>query len=267
MSLTLPWNTKTGDTLHLINHNDYGTSQAEHLSNSSDTDGVYLMSASYNSNIRSPSIIENIDISWSNLKQMIRTVLYNSLYGNPLVSVPVCGSTDTYNQQQHESLCMRWYLMAATMPIFRISSDLPRRDPNALFTAFAVNAVKDAIVKRDMLLPYYYTILSRNEPLLRPMFYNFHEDANTFDLDGQYMIGDRILVAQPLVPDKSKLNIYLPPAISVWYELWGGFRYQSNNSSSLITLDIVETDWISFIAAGSVLPLMAAVRCTRLNSN
>lgn len=39
-----------------------------------------------------------------------------------MVGLPVCGDTTTYDKELHETLCLRWYLAAAVMPYFRVSS-------------------------------------------------------------------------------------------------------------------------------------------------
>lgn len=41
-----------------------------------------------------------------------------------MIGVPVCGDTDSFNKSSHETLCIRWYIAAATMPYFRVSSGI-----------------------------------------------------------------------------------------------------------------------------------------------
>ncbi|RZC36640.1 maltase-glucoamylase-like protein, partial [Asbolus verrucosus] len=262
MSSTLPWNVTGGNELQIIHHNDYGAQQLKSVveglkSNVNDTvlEEILIMTASHNFDESNPIIIQNYDISWNNFKSAITKTLSNSIFGDYLLSIPVCGSTDNYDTSVHESLCMRWYLMASTAPFFRISSDYPRRDPNSLNSQTASKTAKLSIDIRYKLQYYFYTVLNNFEPLMRPMFYDFSDDNTTFGLDEQYMVGKSILVAHPTIPYQSQLSIYLPKSVEVWYEFWGGLAYHQNSTKNgWITINIVETEWIGYIAHGSVIP-------------
>ncbi|KAF5285438.1 hypothetical protein FQA39_LY16692 [Lamprigera yunnana] len=252
LSKTIPWNLSSYGVApqpHIASHNFYGTSQVHAFKNFMQY--KFLMTSSFQSGMSETVSIQNVDISWSNLKKTIITTLYNSMFGNSLVSVPICGSTKNYNAVADEELCIRWYITAATLPIFRVSSDLPRRDPFSLNSGFAQNASKNVTKYRYMLLPYYYTILSSGNPLVRPMFYNFHKDNLTWMLDEQYMVGDGLLVVQPTLPALTQLKVYLPVDVNVWYEFWGGNIYKSG----WLNFNIVKTDWIMFIAEGHIIPI------------
>ncbi|KAJ8983187.1 hypothetical protein NQ317_005830 [Molorchus minor] len=259
MSYTLPWNATSNNesTIHMEAHNMYGSFQIRSLKkyyNTSNSD-IFIMSATKGNEEPQPSLIKNIDTSWTNLETYIDNILFNSIVGNHLVSFPVCGDTNIYNSSLQESLCIRWYLVAATMPMFRIGSYKPWRDPTNLNTVFAQKAAERAIERRKLLLPYYYTLLSKHEPVIRPMFYDYYENITTFSLKHQYMIGENILIAHPFSAGKRKLQVYLPSRVGIWYELWGGELYNSTDNP-WINIDIVETDFVAFISQGTVLPLM-----------
>ncbi|KAJ8957974.1 hypothetical protein NQ318_001975 [Aromia moschata] len=273
MSNTLPWNStlNNGSVLHLQKHNTYGYDQLTSMKTyfNSTNPNIFVTSASDTFGDGRPTIIQNVNASWSNLYSHIDNVLFNSIVGNHLVNTPVCGDTAVYDSVIQETLCIRWYLVAATMPAFRIGSTEPWRDPENLNTAFATQTVQRAIQRRKMFLPYYYTLLSRNEPALRPMFYDYYENTTTFSMKHQYMIGENILIAHPLSSGRTKLQVYLPSRIGVWYELWGGKMYNSTGEA-WIDIDVVETDFVAFVSQGSVLPLrtdnifnfIVALNCT-----
>lgn len=202
-----------------------------------------------------PIVQDNIDISWSNMKTYLDNVLLNSVSGNHFVSVPICGTTENYDKILQEQLCLRWYLIAGTMPLFRVSSVPEYRDPENLNTLFTTNIVLDVIEKRNQLLPYYYEILDKGEPLVRPMWYDFYNEEETLLLDEQYMIGDKILVAHPFTAGRDKLRVYLPISVGVWYELWGGLVCDVRETDGWIDFVALQTDWVSFVAQGTVLGL------------
>lgn len=255
MSNTLPWNTTASDgsTLHITLHNSYGTSQKSSLKSYFNNISI-VMSASMTFDQTEPPMIQNVNASWTDLQMQLDNVLFKSIFGNHLVSLPVCGDTTFFRPSLQETLCLRWYLIAATMPMFKISSLDPRRDPSNLNSVFAQNTASSAIELRNSLLPYYYTILSKNEPVIRPMFYDYYENETTFSLTNQYMIGENILVAHPFSAGRNRLQVYLPSRVGIWYEIWGGQMYNSSGDS-WIDFDIVETDFIAFVAQGNILPM------------
>lgn len=252
MSETIPWNaTGYNNKQHIYNHNSYGAAQVE-LFSSVVSEDHFLMTASYDYGVSHAAIVQNVNISWTDFRQAIRTILYHSIFGTPLISIPVCGSSNDYDPTLQDTLCMRWYIMAATMPIFRISSDFPRRDPGALATGQSKNVATEAIEKRRRLSLYFYTVLRSGEPLMRPLFYDFYSDNATLTLDTEYMVGPAILVAQPVLPEIATMVLYLPPAAGVWYEFFGGRNY---SELGMLKFNVVATDWITFIAQGNIVPL------------
>lgn len=200
-----------------------------------------------------PLLIRNVNASWDELRNKLQNVLFESVTGNHLVTLPVCGDTENFDPLL-ETLCLRWYLIAATMPMQRISSASPWRDPTSLNTTFAQKEALKAIDLRKQLLPYYYSILSKNEPVIRPMFYDFYYDEATFSIDTQYMIGDSLLVAHPFTPNRRMLHVYLPSRVGVWYEMWGGHLYNST-ADPRTNLTVLETDFVAFLAQGTIIPL------------
>lgn len=258
LSFTLPWNSTTSDetVLHIQTHNDYGASQISSFKNYFSNIGkdVFITSSSKSLDQTEPSVVQNVNASWTGLREQIESMLFNSITGNHLVSLPVCGDTTFFRNSLQETLCLRWYLLAATMPMFKISSFEPYRDPNHLNSTFAGNIALNAISLRKTLLPYYYTILSKNEPIVRPMFYDFYDNETTFSLTHQYMVGDSLLITYPLSSGRNTLQVYLPSSVGIWYEFWGGEMFNTTDEA-WIDFHIVETDFVAFVAQGYILPL------------
>ncbi len=67
---------------------------------------------------------------------------------------------------------------------------------------------------RMNLLPYIYhqAILSSTAgiPMMRPMFYEYPEDAACGGLTQQYMFGDSLLIAPVMEPGRNSKAAYLP---------------------------------------------------------
>lgn len=259
MSFTLPWNsTSSSSTLHMQIHNSYGTAHLNAIKRlfSPKYPDIFLISASKNRHQIEPLLIEDIDSSWDELEKQLQNSLFESITGEHIVSTPVCGDTQKYDPS-NDMLCIRWYLIAATMPMFRISSVIPWRDPENLNSTFSKNQALKAINFRNQLLRYYYTLLSQDVPVIRPMFYDFYSENATLKLKSQYMVGENILVAHPFTSGRKLLHIYLPSSIAIWYEIWGGRMYNSS-VNPWINMTVVETDFVAFLAQGTILPLMVS---------
>lgn len=261
MSYTIQWNATFNNISHISKHNLYGPSQYDAFKKYYQTidPSKVIISATKSLTQIQPTIVQNVDVSWKNLRSYMVNILFNSIAGNHLVSLPVCGDTSQYNDDLQELLCLRWYIISATMPFFRVSSPQPWRNPDGLKTKYAQKIAKGVVDKRKSLIPYYYSILTQNQPVIRPMFYDYYENTITFSMDQQYMIGDKMLVAHPLTSDRTKLSIYLPPRIELWYEFWGGEVFRTNKTNPYINIDIRPTDFLVFVAQGSIVPLVVSI--------
>lgn len=246
MSGTLPFNSTAKTTSqHQLFHNSYGQLQQKLMEELN-----YFTITSSHSGVSTVQL-QTVDISWMALKSTFHSVLEHNILSQGLISVPVCGSSSKYNKETHETVCVRWYLNAATQPLFRITSDFPRRDPQSLNSKTSSLIAADAIKKREMIQPYMYTVLASGEPIIRPMFYSYFQDNVTLPLDEQYMIGDSLLVAQPFVDNLYKLRVYLPTVADSWYEFWGGMNY----GNAWVEIGIVRDDWVMFIKSGDIIPM------------
>ena len=74
--------------------------------------------------------------------------------------------------------------------------------------------IKKLIETREKLKPYtikYMDIASATgAPIMRPMFFDFHEDEICYTLEDQYMYGEDILFAPIMEKDSTERKVYLP---------------------------------------------------------
>lgn len=74
-------------------------------------------------------------------------------------------------------------------------------------------------------MDYIYTALYKQNqtgtPALNPLFFNYPQDSNTYDIDLQFFYGDGILVSPVTKENSTSLEYYLPD--DVFYE-WGTGR-------------------------------------------
>lgn len=87
----------------------------------------------------------------------------------------------------------------------------------------AVDVTRAFIKLKAKLMPYLYATAieatKRGLPMMRPMFLEFPEDRNTWNLDEQYMLGESILVA-PIMNEAGTKEVYLPKG--TWTHLLTG---------------------------------------------
>lgn len=117
-----------------------------------------------------------------------------------MVGFPVCGDTTTYDKELHETLCVRWYLAAAVMPYFRVSSGKtstyivylnckfmrlgsPFRDPNNLNTLYSTRIAQQAMSTRNLIQDYLFTLFHTSLPVVRPMYFDYFSNDTTLSME------------------------------------------------------------------------------------
>jgi alpha-glucosidase len=106
---------------------------------------------------------------------------------------------------------------------------------------------------RYRLLPFLYTTLEEAHrtgvPLFRPLVLNYQDDANTYNLDDQFMIGNDLLVAPIVKPDLTQRLVYLPKG--VWYDYWTNKKYEGGGMIRVAApLETVPM----FVRGGAIIP-------------
>jgi len=133
-----------------------------------------------------------------------------------LVGADVCG----FRQDTNLELCERWTELSTFYPFNRNHNELGNidQDPYALGDEMIYVATK-ALTLRYKLLPFMYTQFYRShafgETVIRPLFFEFPEDENTYSIQDQFM-WNRHLMALPVIQSGTfSINPYFPAG--VWY--------------------------------------------------
>jgi alpha-D-xyloside xylohydrolase len=114
-------------------------------------------------------------------------------------------------------------------------------------------ACRKILQLRMQLIPYlysaFYAYFEKGIPPFRALVCDNPQDSNTWKIDDQILVGDRLMVA-PVVAGVKRRNVYLPEG--EWIDFWTGQKY-----SGKVTLDIeVPIEIIPlFVKYGSILPL------------
>ncbi|XP_067895781.1 neutral alpha-glucosidase C-like isoform X2 [Heterodontus francisci] len=178
---------------------------------------------------------------WSYLKISIPMLLNLSITGISFCGADVGG----FVQNPEPELLVRWYQAAAYQPFFRNHShtETKRREP-WLFGKENTSIIRAIIRERYALLPFWYTLFymahTKAEPVIRPLWVEFPEEANTFAVDDEYMIGEALLVHPVTEAGVTDVNVLLPGKGELWYHLRTLQRYDGEQALRVfVTLDSV----------------------------
>lgn len=112
---------------------------------------------------------------------------------------------------------------------------------------------------RMELLPYLYSAFYQyavtGKPPFRGLPLDYPEDANTYQIEDSYLVGDSLLFA-PVFEGQTKREVYLPKGR--WYHYFIGEIYEGGDTYSF---DVSLEDILLFVKDGSVLPIAKPVEC------
>ncbi len=197
--------------------------------------------------------------NWSGLRAQLPNILGTSMSGIPYIHSDAGGFAMGEGDPE---LYLRWLQFALYTPIFRPhGTALYEVDPNAfsypsepaLADASVLDKVKSVVAQRYQMLPYNYTLAYRQaafgEPLIKPLYYAFPDDAKAVAIGDEFLWGDAFLVAPVLEKGMTKRDVYLPKGN--WYDSHSDMLYEGGtNISYELSLDRIPV----FAKAGSFIP-------------
>lgn len=148
---------------------------------------------------------------WSHLAASIKMCLSEAVGGFSFCGADVGG----FFKNPGAELLERWYQAGAFQPFFRAHAhiDTKRREP-WLFPEATKLVIRDAIRKRYGYLPLWYTLFYEHEryrhPVMRTLLVHYPQDPETFAMDNQYLLGDKLLVHPVTQEGAAKVDVYFP---------------------------------------------------------
>ncbi|AVT03480.1 glycoside hydrolase family 31 protein [Paracidovorax avenae] len=160
--------------------------------------------------------------SWETLRWNLRTGLQMSISGMFNVGHDIGGF---FGPRPGPELLVRWVQACCLNPRAIVNSwkadgvtTVPWMYPEM------TPAIRKAIELRYRLIPYMWSLFerasARHEPIIRPTFYDFPEDANCFEDSDDFMLGDALLAAPVVEPGATTRRVYLPalPGGAHWFD-------------------------------------------------
>ncbi|UJR37338.1 hypothetical protein I4U23_030046 [Adineta vaga] len=144
--------------------------------------------------------------SFEDLYSSIPTILSFNMFGITHVGADICG----FGGDTTEELCAK------------------DQDP-ASFSWEAQQIMKQALLMRYSLIPFWYTLhhkaSMRSQTIVQPLFFEYSNDENTYNIDQQFLIGSALLVSPNLVSGSNTVHAYIPQ--DVWYEFPSGVQLRT----------------------------------------
>ncbi len=162
---------------------------------------------------------------WDHMVMSVPMLLNLSLSGVPFVGADAGG----FQENATGELFARWVQYAAYTPFFRCHTALgTRRHEPWSFGKEVEAACRKAVQNRYALLPYLYRLFLKASqtgiPVMRPLFFEFPEDEQSFRVNDQFMLGSSLLIAPVMHPGARARAVYLPPG--EWMNRESGKRFQ-----------------------------------------
>jgi alpha-D-xyloside xylohydrolase len=168
----------------------------------------------------------------------------------------VIGHYDDYPE-----LITRWYEYATFTPTMRAHGE--RKETEVWSYGKQAEAVISKYLRlRYTLLPYIYSLGKKTydtgAPFMRALFMDFPNDPEVSNLGDEYMFGPAFLVAPVTQQGQTSRRVYLP-AGNDWYDFWTNEKVKGGQTiTAAASIDTIPV----FVAAGSIIPLGAAVQNT-----
>lgn len=183
----------------------------------------------------------DIASSWGSFRNQLAAGLNMGIAGIPWWTTDIGGfHGGNPSDPAFRELLVRWFQWAAFCPVMRLHGDREPKPEGQPTASGADNEVwsfgEEAypiLVKylriREELRDYTRGLMKaaheRGTPVMRTCFYQFPEDARCWEVETQYMYGDKYLVVPVMAPDQRKIKAYLPKGVP-WTSWDGNEKYE-----------------------------------------
>jgi len=173
------------------------------------------------------------------------------LSGEPFVGADAGGFIGRTNAE----LLTRWYEIAFLTPFCRNHAQRDAYDHEPWrFGTYYEDIIRKYLKLRYRFMPYLYNVLEEAHrtgmPIFRPLLLNYQADANTLNIDDEFMVGSDLLVAPILEPGSATRRVYLPEG--TWINYWNGAQIAGGRMvRTEAPLDTVPL----YVRGGSIIPM------------
>lgn len=249
-------------TSHLKNHNIYALAMVkstyEGLIEHNPTSRPFVLTRAGYSGIQRYAATWTGDntANWDHLILQIPMFLNLGMSGVPFVGSDIGGFIGSPSAE----LLARWYEASAFVPLFRDHTAIGTADQEPwTFGDYHQKIITKYIKLRYEHIPYLYNLLyessQKGYPILRPLFFEFQSDENTYRLQDEFMVGGSMLIAPILGEHQQSRLVYLPEG--TWWDYW---NHREIEGGSWINYEALLDTLPIFLRGGSVIPKQEAVQ-------
>ncbi|NUR99868.1 MAG: glycoside hydrolase family 31 protein [Kribbellaceae bacterium] len=201
----------------------------------------------------------DIDAGFDALRAAVPAGLNAGLSGMPWWSADIGGFVTWVGNDDPElrELIVRWFQFQVFTPIFRLHGhrrpDLPgellRGAPNEVwsFGAEVYDAIVPVLRLRETLRPYLSAQLAADLPLMRPLFLDFPDQDESWQIADQFLCGTDLLAAPVLEYGARSRRVWLP-ADAKWIDPRSSAVHPGGR---WLTVDVPLTETCFFVREGS----------------
>ncbi|WP_147612300.1 glycoside hydrolase family 31 protein [Treponema pectinovorum] len=168
-----------------------------------------------------------------------KTIRFNNKMGS---SLSLCGMYNIGHDiggfaglAPEPELFVRWVQNGSFTPRFTIHSWNDDKTVNVpwMYPEYT-DLVKKAMLLRCKFIPHFYNLLykahAEYEPFVRPVFYNYENDKNTYAESDDFMVGNDLLVASVVNKGQYEREVYLPVEENGWVDYHTGLWYEGGQT-------------------------------------
>ena len=176
----------------------------------------------------------DIESSFAHLREYLMAGLNLAMAGIPWGAAEIGGFvTPQVQDDEFRELVVRWYQYGVFTPIFRTHGYRSNNEPWNI-GGDTYRHVRAAIMLRERLRPYVMaqmrTAAERGIPPMRPLFFDFPDDARAAEVEDQFLFGPDLLVA-PIVEYRARQRQVYLPAGAGWLEAGEGGRRHAGGAT------------------------------------
>lgn len=210
-----------------------------------DTKPVSLIRSAWAGSARYGGLVWSGDIvsSFECFRRQVKAGLSMAIAGIPWWTTDIGGFHGGNGEDESfRKLFIRWLQYACFCPVMRLHGN---RNPQKGFMENTIGSGSDNeiwsfgdevfeiskkyIFIREGLREYIEEQMEKSHkkgtPVMRPVFYDYPEDEQGWDVEDAYMFGDQLYVAPILYEESMDRQVYLPAGES-WIDVWSGTEYQ-----------------------------------------
>jgi len=217
----------------------------------------------------------DINSSFRSLREQLAAGLSMAIAGIPWWTTDIGGFIGGDMSDPHfRELVVRWFQWGAFCPCFRLHGErLPTKpQPETMREGIRVMGsgadnevwcygdeaypmLEKYLHMRERLKPYIKELMraahENGTPVMRPLFYDFPNDQESWEVEDEYMFGPDLLVAPVMAEGMRQRELYLP-APSTWKDAFTGKTYEGAQRITVSApLDVIPL----FLRDGKELPI------------